>query len=308
MKTSRPMALSHGVFALSFTLMACGDPLKFPQDLEETRVIGVQVQSDSGYGWPGADESAEVRVLVAGPDGPAQLETAYQVCLAPETSRGVPYCAGSALATGQTPSSDDVSFSFEGRSGLLPEQRVVILGVGCESGQTKQRGSPKDWGCSDGSNALRFSYETEAASVQNKNPQLDRTVLSYDNVEVEFEATKVAPTCSGPRILAEHTALIQLKLDTKAAEAEEVLQLSHFSSRGRFERQYTILDVDADLSAESAIISGIVKGNVVVKTSLVITETGRLIGNVHCQSLAIREGAYFSGAIKMTEPKPVENA
>lgn len=250
MKTSRPVALSHGIFALSFTLMACGDPLKFPQDLEETRVIGVQVQSDSGYGWPGADESAEVRILVAGPDGPAQIETAYQVCLAPATSRGVPYCAGSALATGQTPRSDDVSFSFEGQAGLLPEQRVVLLGVGCESGHPKQQRSPEDWACSNGSSALRFSYETEAASVQNKNPELGRTVISYDEVEVEFEATNAAPSCSGPRILTEQSALIQLKLDTRAAEAEEVLQLSHFSSRGRFERQYTILDVDADLSVE----------------------------------------------------------
>ena len=32
-------------------------------------------------------------------------------------------------------------------------------------------------------------------------------------------------------------------------------------------------------------------------------ETGKIIGNINCGSLGIREGAYFSGACKMQEPK-----
>ena len=61
--------------------------------------------------------------------------------------------------------------------------------------------------------------------------------------------------------------------------------------------------IDADLIAGNASIAGAVKGNVTVKGSLVIMETGKIIGNISCAYLGIREGAYFSGACKMAEPK-----
>ena len=61
--------------------------------------------------------------------------------------------------------------------------------------------------------------------------------------------------------------------------------------------------IDADLVAANAVIGGTVKGNVTVKGSLLLLETAKLIGNVNCAALGIREGAYFSGACKMAEPK-----
>ncbi len=61
--------------------------------------------------------------------------------------------------------------------------------------------------------------------------------------------------------------------------------------------------IDADLIAGNAVIGGIVKGNVTVKGSLLLLETAKLIGNISCGSLGIREGAYFSGACRMQEPK-----
>ena len=66
--------------------------------------------------------------------------------------------------------------------------------------------------------------------------------------------------------------------------------------------------IDADLIAGNAVIAGVVKGNVTVKGSLVIAESGKVIGNVSCSSLGIREGAYFSGACRMSEPKPEPEA
>lgn len=61
--------------------------------------------------------------------------------------------------------------------------------------------------------------------------------------------------------------------------------------------------IDADLIAANALIAGIVKGNVTVKHALQILETGKILGNIACSSLGIREGAYFSGACRMNEPK-----
>ncbi|MEO8066007.1 MAG: polymer-forming cytoskeletal protein [Candidatus Doudnabacteria bacterium] len=64
--------------------------------------------------------------------------------------------------------------------------------------------------------------------------------------------------------------------------------------------------IDADIIAANAIIGGIVKGNIMVKESLLLLETGKVIGNISCSKLGIREGAYFSGACKMQEPKITE--
>jgi cytoskeletal protein CcmA (bactofilin family) len=61
--------------------------------------------------------------------------------------------------------------------------------------------------------------------------------------------------------------------------------------------------IDADLIAGNAVVGGVVKGNVTVKGSLLILETGKVIGNISCSNLGIREGAYFSGACRMQESK-----
>ncbi|MBX4187219.1 MAG: polymer-forming cytoskeletal protein [Candidatus Doudnabacteria bacterium] len=59
--------------------------------------------------------------------------------------------------------------------------------------------------------------------------------------------------------------------------------------------------IDADILAANATVAGIIRGNVAVKGTLQIMETGKIIGNIACTSLGIREGAYFSGACKMAE-------
>lgn len=64
--------------------------------------------------------------------------------------------------------------------------------------------------------------------------------------------------------------------------------------------------IDADLIAANASIAGIVKGNVTIKHSLHLENTARIMGNISCGSLGISEGAYFSGACRMQEPKQME--
>jgi cytoskeletal protein CcmA (bactofilin family) len=61
--------------------------------------------------------------------------------------------------------------------------------------------------------------------------------------------------------------------------------------------------VDADVIAQNALIAGVVKGNLTVKNSLSIMETGKIIGNISCASISIREGGYFSGNCRMQELK-----
>jgi cytoskeletal protein CcmA (bactofilin family) len=64
--------------------------------------------------------------------------------------------------------------------------------------------------------------------------------------------------------------------------------------------------IDADLIANNAVVSGVVKGNMTIKNSLTITETGRVLGNISCGKISIREGALFIGNCRMQEPKQRE--
>jgi cytoskeletal protein CcmA (bactofilin family) len=61
--------------------------------------------------------------------------------------------------------------------------------------------------------------------------------------------------------------------------------------------------VDADITASNALVAGQVRGNVVVKNLLNISETGKVIGNVSCSKIAISEGGVLSGNCVMKAPK-----
>ena len=59
--------------------------------------------------------------------------------------------------------------------------------------------------------------------------------------------------------------------------------------------------IEADVEAASAMIAGVLKGDLKVKESLVISETGKVDGSIACERLAIAEGAHFSGTCTMPE-------
>jgi cytoskeletal protein CcmA (bactofilin family) len=65
--------------------------------------------------------------------------------------------------------------------------------------------------------------------------------------------------------------------------------------------------IEADVVATNALIAGLVKGNVIVKNSLTITETGKILGNISCAQISIKEGGYFAGNCQMHEIKQTEN-
>ena len=78
----------------------CGDPLKKPQLIEETRVIGAraEVEVEPGRAWPQPGEAATVRWLVAYPAAPVPLSWAFQICPAEDVAYGIPKCAAPAFA------------------------------------------------------------------------------------------------------------------------------------------------------------------------------------------------------------------
>ena len=59
--------------------------------------------------------------------------------------------------------------------------------------------------------------------------------------------------------------------------------------------------IEADVEAANAVLAGTVQGDIKIKDSLLIQETGKVQGNVFCGRLSIAEGAFFSGNCTMPE-------
>ena len=57
--------------------------------------------------------------------------------------------------------------------------------------------------------------------------------------------------------------------------------------------------VDADIFSDTVLLGGEVNGNIVAKTKLEITTSGKLRGNIKTGSLIIAEGVLFEGKCQM---------
>ena len=59
--------------------------------------------------------------------------------------------------------------------------------------------------------------------------------------------------------------------------------------------------VEGNIQADTLIVDGYVHGDIVAKTKLVISKTGRLVGNVKTPSIILEFGSYFEGRCNNTE-------
>jgi cytoskeletal protein CcmA (bactofilin family) len=57
--------------------------------------------------------------------------------------------------------------------------------------------------------------------------------------------------------------------------------------------------VEGNIEADTLVIDGYVQGDVVAKTRVVISKTGRVVGNIKAPSLVLEFGAYFEGRCAM---------
>ena len=57
--------------------------------------------------------------------------------------------------------------------------------------------------------------------------------------------------------------------------------------------------VEGDVFADTVLIDGYVQGNVRARTRVVVSGTGRVVGNIDTPSLKLEFGAYFEGRCNM---------
>lgn len=62
--------------------------------------------------------------------------------------------------------------------------------------------------------------------------------------------------------------------------------------------------VEGNIVADTLMIDGYVQGDVIAKTRVVISRTGRVVGNIKTHLLIIEFGAYFEGRCHMDGQQP----
>jgi hypothetical protein len=266
----KPRAWPWGAAALC--LMGCDDPLKPAQLIEEPRVLGVRVTSERGEANPEPGAMAHAEVLLAGSEGPQAAPFAYRVCVATDSSRGVPRCSGASLAEGVT-DARAAELAFELPGSLEAGARLALLGVACPQGEPRLGAEPLEWGCSDAGRPLRFSFDfwTRSPERAQRNPDLGELTVTIGGEPVLLENPLAAPSCAagGLQLAAAASHGVELDLGEAAREPGEELQLSHFSTRGDYERHYDFVTEGqapiAALTWEAPPTAGPVKQYLVVR-------------------------------------------
>jgi cytoskeletal protein CcmA (bactofilin family) len=63
--------------------------------------------------------------------------------------------------------------------------------------------------------------------------------------------------------------------------------------------------VKASIKGHIIVVEGTVEGDLVGETSVAITQTGHLTGDIRSPSISINDGAKFNGKVAMDPPKPI---
>jgi hypothetical protein len=228
-------------------LLSCEDPLKPAQRIDEARVLAARVSTATGDASLIPGERAEAEALLAGPEGPLAARLAYRVCAAAESQRGVPYCAGDAIATGTIdaagPMGLELPLTLEG--GV----RLALLGAACLEGEPALGDAPLGWSCSSGAEPLGFTFDAYTLDVTpHANPDLAGLSVKLAQTRVELSPASTAATCdtNAPELAADETHVVELELGDRAREPRETLQLSHFSTRGEFERHFSFVEPEQE--------------------------------------------------------------
>jgi hypothetical protein len=237
------MKNAHILAMLALVTLACEDALEPAQRIDRPRVLGVRVSTERGEASLVPGQPASLEFLLAGPDGPQPARIAYRFCEAASSERGVPYCAQAPWAEDVTDSADE-AVALDVPAALGPGTRLALLGVACTDGAPTLADSALDYGCSGEAEPLRFSFDAWTLdSTPQPNPDLIGLGVTLGDESVDLSGADVTPTCDDalPSLAPAQSHTLTIDLGTTALPTKE-LQLSHFSTRGKLERQFSFVD------------------------------------------------------------------
>lgn len=239
--------------------------------IRDTRVLGARVEllEDPQLAEPRPGDSVAVRWLTITPSERPVLRWAFLACLA--GGQQAEPCVGEPLGLfegeGQLP---ELTLAIPAAEQLGDADSLLLIGVICAQGtpELEAHGEVHCAGPSVKEDAVMLTVHVARTGQQNRNPSLDGARVELDGkplptVSDERLPNNCADDGSLPQIEADgkqHTLTIQLASDPREqyqddegrANVREQLQLSHFSTAGELERQYTFIEPSASAARPSA--------------------------------------------------------
>ena len=116
--------------------------------------------------------------------------------------------------------------------------------------------------------------------------------LNESNINIVAEGTRIEG-----KIIFDHISRVHgVLLGEVSAKDGSILVLSEAAV------------IEGNIDADVLMIDGYVRGDVIAKTRVVISRTGRVIGNIKTASLILEFGAHFEGRCSMEKGQEREKA
>ncbi len=254
-----------GAIAAMVLAVGCSNDLPVASVLERTRVLGarVEVAADPGRAEVAPGEAASVAWLVAGPSAPATLDWAFALC----TTGGAdcadapqPIAAGSGAPV-------VVPFTTPDAAALGTDLLPLMLGVVCADGTVgvdPNAPLPTCTGPGASGTPVRFTIPvTPDGATPNRHPVFTNDVIELEGAAWDpatataatgdaCDATTGLPvvtaTAVGAAVVQQHIRIVSDGDDREpftpegaaAAQLEE-LQISNFTTAGKFESSYAAI-------------------------------------------------------------------
>jgi hypothetical protein len=265
----------HAVAVAALALGSCADPLKEPQRIEATRVLGVraEVAGMPEVASPSPGQAVVVRWLVASPAADRAFGTRLQACVAAPVEIGIPGCESppvAAEANDPAPATElRFAFTVPARDALR-SMRMAVLGTVCDGAPVEADAPWPAEHCAGGAPPLPVSYEMDVVEgPPNHNPELGPSALAWDGgpwvdpgpiLDLPVECANAPPSDALPRVAAGTVHRIGLRTrdedreslpaDSFSGPTRESLLVSHAATAGEIERPWSTVGPDgpSDLS------------------------------------------------------------
>ena len=236
---------------LALLLFACEEGDSEASQLERPRVLGVrfEVRDDPQRASPEAGEEVDIRWLVRGPKGAAEVDYVLSACASTGRSSGLPACSGPVFSQahdrGEQPTLSlrvPVDYSAAQDGG----KPILLAGAMCEHGEASFDLRSMLGRC-EGSAEVPETFSAYLdVGEDNLNPDLQGASLTFAGESWPETTALPCPELSSP---AKGPVAIELRLSASARETvasmTEPLRVTQFTTLGAFSRLFSLVDPES---------------------------------------------------------------
>jgi hypothetical protein len=241
--------LLEGMLVWGFVVAACDNSFTKGSLVDRTRVVGVRIEAkdDAARSSIGPGESMRATWLVASPNGTPRLGWSYALCASPTGNFPDLRCEGPTLkAAAGVGENESIVMDVDVPPGDTRD--LILLVAFCENGV----GVALDAGrfeatCADNAPSLLASARIKTDPA-NRNPDIVNDAIVFDGSPLLPTTLRPNAPCLGatdaPVVPVGSKHKLGFRLRGEDREPGETLIVSHVTTKGEFDRQYSALEID----------------------------------------------------------------